>query len=218
LNLIAGSFAWPFRGAWRRSWLGGVLVVLFLPLLFVLLFGYSIAATRAAGEDPTKGPPAWRLSGRLVADGAWTALAVLLVALPFLVVFEPFAGWLYGTHVWSTGDPGQSLFYARVLAFLILALPLGIALLLVMPDATARFARSGQPRDLFDFAASLRAVRDDFATWNLAAAAIVTGWAVGVACVGLLCAGIVPGIFYAILVSAHATAALHDKSSPPPAG
>ncbi|MGA7912700.1 MAG: DUF4013 domain-containing protein [Candidatus Dormiibacterota bacterium] len=218
MNLVADSFAWPFRGAWRSTWLVGVLVVLLLPLLFIPLLGYAIEATRAAEENPAQGPPAWRLSARLITDGTWTALAVLLVSLPFIVAFDPFAGALYGAHVWRTADAGQSLFYARVLAFLVLALPLGIALLLVMPNATARFANSGRPRDLFDFAASLRAVRQDFATWNLAAAAIVTGWAVGVACIGLLCAGIVPGIFYAILVSAHATAALHDKSSPPPAG
>jgi hypothetical protein len=28
-----------------------------------------------------------------------------------------------------------------------------------------------------------------------------------------LCAGVMPGVFYAILVSAHASAALHDPSS-----
>ena len=37
--------------------------------------------------------------------------------------------------------------------------------------------------------------------------------AVGVACVGLLCVGIVPGIFYAILVSAHASAALNGATT-----
>jgi hypothetical protein len=52
----------------------------------------------------------------------------------------------------------------------------------------------------------------------VSAAAIVTGWLVGLACAGLLCIGIVPGIFYAILVSAHATAALARKSSHLPAG
>ena len=38
--------------------------------------------------------------------------------------------------------------------------------------------------------------------------AIVTGWVLGVACIGLLCVGILPGVFYAILVSAHASATL----------
>ena len=217
MNLVADSFAWPFRGAWRSKWAAGVFAVLFLPLLFIVVLGYAIAATRAAEIDPAQGPPAWRLSGRLITEGTWTTLAVLLVAAPFIVAFNPFANALYVAHVWRSADAGLSLFYARVLALLILALPLGIALLLVMPNAAASFAASGRPRDLFDFAAALRGVRRDFATWNLAAAAIVTGWAVGVACVGLLCVGLVPGIFYAILVSAHASAALHDKGSPSPA-
>jgi hypothetical protein len=214
LNLVADSFAWPFRGAWRSSWLVGVPVVLFLPILFIPLLGYAIQATRASEDDPEQGPPAWRWSVRLITDGIWTAVAVMLVALPFIAAFNPLAGALYASHVWHTADAGQSLFYARVLALLVLALPLGIALLLLMPQATARFAASGRARDLFDFATALRRVRLDFATWNLAAAGIVTGWAVGIACVGLLCAGIVPGIFYAILVSAHASAALHDQGPP----
>jgi hypothetical protein len=86
-----------------------------------------------------------------------------------------------------------------------------------MPHATARFAFSGNAFDLFDLPASIKAVRHDFTTWNLAAAAIVTGWAIGLACVGLLCAGVVPGVFYAILVSAHASAALHNKGTDLPA-
>jgi hypothetical protein len=64
----------------------------------------------------------------------------------------------------------------------------------------------------------MRAVSRDFATWNLAAAAIVTGWALGLAAIGLLCVGLVPGVFYAILVSAHASAALHDKGTNSPSG
>jgi hypothetical protein len=59
----------------------------------------------------------------------------------------------------------------------------------------------------------VRGVRRDFATWNIAAAAIVTGWAAGLACAGLLCVGLVPGVFYAILVSAHAAAALQGTGS-----
>jgi hypothetical protein len=61
---------------------------------------------------------------------------------------------------------------------------------------------------MFNFPKAVRGVVRDFATWNLAAAAIVTAWALGLACVGLLCIGIVPGVLYAILVSAHASAAL----------
>jgi hypothetical protein len=91
-------------------------------------------------------------------------------------------------------------------------------LLLVMPHATASFASSRRPVDLFNFAASIRSVARDFATWNVSAAAIVTAWIIGLACAGLFCIGIVPGIFYAILVSAHATAALTRQGPHPSAG
>jgi len=86
-----------------------------------------------------------------------------------------------------------------------------------MPHATARFARTGTPTDLFNLPESIRGVARDFATWNLAAAAIVTAWAIGLACAGLLCVGLVPGVFYAILVSAHASAALNNEGSHSPA-
>jgi hypothetical protein len=217
VKLVAESFAWPFRGAWRSRWAIGLVVVLFLPLLFVVLLGYAIEATRAAEDAPAQGPPAWRLSGRLLADGLWASLAVLLVAAPFLIAFNPLAQALFDAHIWTAGDPTLARFYAHVLAAIVLALPWGLLSLLVMPHATARFAAGGRSSDLFNFAAAVRGVAGDFATWNVVAAAIVTGWAVGIACAGLLCVGLVPGIFYAILVSAHATATLHRKGSHPSA-
>lgn len=205
---------WPFRGQWHSKWVSGALVTLFLPLLFIPLLGYAIAATRAAEQDPPSGPPAWDLSARLLSDGLWTSLAVLVSVIPFGLVFNPLANLLFGARVWSSGDPFLAQLHAHVLALLILALPWGLLVLLLMPRAAAAFAANGNPGDLFNYPAALRAVADNFATWNLAVAAIVTGWAVGIACAGLLCVGIVPGIFYAILVSAHASATLHPKGSP----
>jgi hypothetical protein len=217
LRLVAESFAWPFRGNWLSRWLVGMLLVLFLPLLFIPLLGYAVAATRAAEEDPSSGPPAWRVSARLLIDGFWTSLAVVLTLLPFALLLNPLSIALSNAHVWTSSDAALADIHARLLAFLILALPWGLLVLFVMPHATARFAASGKPADLFNYAASSRDVARDFATWNVAAAAIVTAWALGLACAGLLCVGVVPGIFYAILVSAHAAAALNRKSSPVPA-
>jgi hypothetical protein len=215
---IAESFVWPFRGDWRPTWAVGVLCVLLLPLLFIPLLGYAVAATRAADEDPSHAPPAWRWSGRLVADGFWTSLAVLLLAAPFLIAFNPLANFFFGAHVLPSSGQALSQAYARVIAALVLALPWGLLSLLLMPHATAAFAASGRPQDLFNFAAAIRGVSHDFATWNVAAAAIVTAWAVGVACAGLLCVGVVPGIFYAILVSAHAASTLARQGSHSSAG
>ena len=213
---VADSFAWPFRGDWRPRWAIGLLMVLFLPLTFPLVLGYAIAATRAAGSEPAQGPPAWGLSRRLLTDGLWTALAILLICLPFVLALPPLANVLFGAHIWRSTDPVVSVLFARVLAGCLLALPWGLVLLLVMPHAAASFAASGRPADLLNYWAAIRGVRRDFATWNLAAAAIVTSWCIGLACVGLACLGVVPGLFYAILVSAHASAAIPLKVAGPP--
>lgn len=213
MQSIGQSFAWPFRGRKAAVWPLGIASVLLLPLLFVPLLGYAIAATRAA-EEGEDAPPPWRVSRRLIRDGFWTSLAILLTAVPFALLVSPIAALLTAAHIGGAAAAQQ---YAWVAAALIAALPWGLFVLLVMPHATAAFASSGSVRNLFDAGGSIRAVRRDFSTWNLAVAAIVTGWAMGLACSGLLCVGAVPGVFYAILVSAHATAALRPPGAHPPA-
>jgi hypothetical protein len=213
MKVVAQSFSWPFRGHWKSSWIAGLVTVLLLPIAFVPLLGYAIAATRQAELDASTGPPAWKLSVRLLVDGFWTALVVVLLTAPFVLLINPLAGWLFDVHVMRGTDVPVSQLYAHTIAVFLLALPWGLLLLIHMPHATARFALSGKGVDLFDLASSIRAVRRDFTTWNLAAAAMVTGWAIGLACVGLLCVGLVPGVFYAILVSAHASAALQARAA-----
>ena len=149
---------------------------------------------------------------RLVADGFWTALALAVLTAPFALLLKPLAGALVGANLWHVSDPTLSNVYGYVIAILLLALPWGLLLLILMPHASRRFATTGNPRALIDFPASVRDIKRDFPTWNLAAAAMVTAWALGVACVGLLCAGVLPGIFYAILVCAHASAALANPN------
>jgi hypothetical protein len=213
---IGGSFAWPFRGSWRAKWAIGLLLVLLLPVTFILLLGYAVAGTRAAAKAASQGPPPWHGVGRLLADGLSAALAIALLSLPFALAATLLSAPLSSPALWHSTDP---LLHVEgwTLAILIAALPWGIVLLLLMPHATARFAATGRVRHLFDFAASVRSVPRDFASWNIAVAAIVTAWALGLACIGLFCIGLVPGFFYAILVSAHATATLHPEGEDPPA-
>ena len=145
-----------------------------------------------------------------MSDGLIASLAVMLTLAPFALVLNPLAAAL---HHAGLGEPFPHLF-----AVLVLALPWGIVALVLLPFATATFAATGKPSDMFGVPASLRRLRTDFATWNVAAAAMVTAWAIGVACVGVLCIGLVPGVFYAILVSAHAAAALEGEGPGPSAG
>ena len=195
MRVVAESFAWPFRGAWRGAWAIGLVTVLLVLLLFVPLLGYAVAATRAA-EQRSDGPPTWRFEPRLFTDGIWTAFAVLVTIVPFAAAFVALSHRVNGISL--------------AVVFFVLLFFWGLVALIFLPHATAAFAASGRPADLFDVTAAVRGVGRDFPTWNTVVAAIVTAWAIALACVALLCVGIVPGVFYAILVSAHAAAALHD--------
>jgi hypothetical protein len=188
--------------------------VLLLPIMFIPLLGYAVAATRHAQDDPAQPPPPWRLSASLLTDGFWTAVVLLLLSAPFVVALNPLADAIGGAHPWH-GSYAQPQVFPHVEAALLLALPWGLLLLILMPHGTSRFAATRRPGDLFDFPTTLRELKRVFPAWNLVAAAIVTAWVIAVACVGLLCLGIFPGIFYAILVSAYASATLYP---PGPSG
>ncbi len=217
MRVVAESFTWPFKGSWGSRFVVGSALVLLLPIAFIPLLGYAIAATRAAEQDPASRPPPWHLSMRLITDGFWTAIVLLLVSAPFLLALNPLADAIAGAHLWQVSDRSLSQVYARIASALVLALPWGLLLLLVMPHGTSRFAASGRVWELFDLPATRRDVRRDFPAWNVVAAAMVTAWILAAACVGLLCVGLLPGAFYAILVSAHACATLHPPAGSPSA-
>ncbi len=140
MNLVAASFAWPFRGQWQSRWLIGLAMVILVPIAFIPLLGYAIAATRAAGLDPGAGPPRWALTRRILADGFWVALAIALVAAPFALALGPLSGLIAGATPWHVSDPNLSRLYAELAAAFILALPWGLVMLLLMPHV--------QPTDL----------------------------------------------------------------------
>jgi hypothetical protein len=209
---VAAAFSYPLR-AGVGKWVAGSLLVLLWPLAFILLLGYAIAAVRASAADAEAPPPPFGLDARLLHDGAWTALVVGLITLPFAAAWWPFSS-LFAHHVFQTGVPFFDRVYALVASGLLLGLPWGAALLVQMPGASVRFAASGRGRDLFDVAASLRGIRERYAVWNLTVVGIVTAWIVGLLGSALCCVGVLPGVFYAILVSAHASAALAPPHQP----
>jgi hypothetical protein len=142
---------------------------------------------------------------------------VAVVSAPFALLWWPISS-LVARLLARTGigptDPLLARAWALDIAGFVVLLPWIGLLLILMPAAAARFAVSGKAGDLFDFRTSLATDRSHVGEWNLAVAAVVTAWILGLACAGLLCVGAVPGVFYAILVSSHATATL----IPPGAG
>ena len=217
MRVVAESFTWPFKGSWGSRFAVGSLLVLLLPVAFIPLLGYYIQRPPARKEptiEEKRERGFYGFYNRLVGRAIQHRWAVLLLSCVFLLLGG--LGWLAGAvdgaHLWQVTDRALSQVYAGIAATFVLALPWGLLLLLFMPHGTSRFAASGRVRDLFDFPATLRDVRRDFPAWNVVAAAMVTAWVVALACVGLLCVGLLPGAFYAILVSAHASASLQSPT------
>ncbi|HEY8811938.1 MAG TPA: DUF4013 domain-containing protein [Candidatus Dormibacteraeota bacterium] len=209
MDRVAGSFSFPFRRGAGRAWLIGIPLLLLLPLGVVPLLGYAVAVVRSAAADPDAGPPSWRPLPRLLGEGLLVALLLAALTAPFALLASALsfpAGQLFR----GVADPFLRGGVALVIAGAVAALPWGILLLVLMPPATARFAQSGVAADLVDLPAAVRTVRRLFPAWNLVVVAIVTAWAVGLCGLGLALVGVVPGILYAMLVSAHATATLAD--------
>lgn len=210
MDRVAAAFGFPFRPGAARTWLIGIPLVLLLPVGLVPLLGYSVAVVRSAAADPEAGLPRWGPLPRLLGEGLAVALVLAVLTAPFAAgaaALAPRISWLL------TGQPADPFVRSGlglVLASAATALPWGILLLVLMPPATARFARTGSFADLVNPRLALGTVRRRFPTWNLAVVAIVTAWAVGLCGLGLALVGVVPGILYAMLVSAHATATLTD--------
>lgn len=210
MDRVADAFLYPFRPGARRAWLVGIPLVALLPVGFIPLLGYAVAVIRSSAADPAAGPPPWRPVRRILCDGLLVAAILGILTLPFALLVPPLAG-AAGRSVSGFGfDPFLIGPIAAVIAAAVSALPCGILLLVIMPAATARFAASSRAGDLFDVPGALRLVRRRFAPWNLVVVAIVTSWAIGLAGMGLALVGVVPGIVYAVLVSAHATGTLVD--------
>jgi uncharacterized protein DUF4013 len=210
----AHALAYPLRRGAGRAWLFGLPLLLLFPLTFVLVFGYALQATRASLADPASPPPQLRLDGRLLREGALTSALVAALTLPFAAL-----AWMGGgamsNVLHATGDAFFNRAYGLLAAGLLIAIPWGLLLLLLLPPNVAAYCVSGRLRDLLDPVLAFRRVSERFLDWNLATVAMVTGWLLGFAAVGLLCVGFLPGAFYAILVSAHATASLAPRTSSP---
>src|SRR5260370_3717125 len=83
VRLVAESFSWPLRGAWPARFAIGALTVLLLPIAFIPLLAYAIAATRSA--EAREAPPPWRFSIRLLFHAVSIPRIFGLLSAPLLL-------------------------------------------------------------------------------------------------------------------------------------
>ncbi|HEY4026656.1 MAG TPA: DUF4013 domain-containing protein [Candidatus Dormibacteraeota bacterium] len=190
-----------------------MILVAVLPLSFPLVFGYAVACTRTSVWAPAEAPPSWRVCWRLVADGVWSALQAAVLTAPFAAGAWLLAGLL--VRVWRpTGNAFPDVALDWIAALTVAAMPWGVAMLLVVPPTIARFAVTGRPADLAELRWVVRCVHGRYAEWNVVLVGITTAWALAAVGVAVAGVGVVPGAFYAILVSAHACSALAPDRTP----
>lgn len=205
---VVASFGYPFRPGGRLArWLVGVLLVALLPITCPVVFGYAVSCLRTGACAGSAPPPRWGISARLLSDGLWSALQAIVLTAPFVLL-----AWLLGRVavglMHPTGDAFLDPALGWILAVTVAALPWGMVLLIVLPPTLASFAVTGRAADLADPRLVVACVRERYADWNLVLVAITTSWALAVVGLALLGVGIVPGAWYAILVSSHACSAL----------
>src|SRR5262249_44839815 len=135
-----------------------------------------------------------------------------VLTLPFVALAWLASGEL-GQAWHPTGDRFVDSANALVVAVAAVALPWGILMLTAVPPTVARFAMSGRPADLASLTAVIQAVRGRFADWNLGIVTITTSWLLAAAGLAVALLGVVPAAYYAMLVSAHAWAALSPDCS-----
>jgi hypothetical protein len=201
---VIRSFVYPFRGPWRgRRWLLGVCLVALFPMTFPAVLGYAVACVRSAACDPTAPPPRWGLHLR---DGSWAALQAAALTAPFVLLAWLLLEPLFARFLWTP--------LAWIAAVTVAALPWGVAMLVAVPPTLASFAVTRRPSDLARLRLVLSCVRDRYADWNVVLVGITTAWVLAAVGLAALVVGIVPGAFYAILVSAHACSALAPHRTP----
>ena len=161
-----------------------------------------------AAADAAAAPPGWRVRRRLLSDGGWSGLQAAGLTLPFVVL-----AWLVVRgleRAWHpTGDRFIDSANALVVAVAAVALPWGRDAHRGTPDRGALCCERAAGRP----GVALCGRRRRFADWNLVIVAITTSWLLAAAGLALALVGVVPGAFYAILVSAHACAPLSPDCS-----
>ncbi len=203
---IGKAFSAPFKDPdWGAKFLVGSLMVLLcifgLPL-FVLL-GYFIQCTQRVMRREEYPLPAWNDLGVKFVIGFKYAIAILLYILPLLLLAVPMMVLFTMSAIADSQGIPALLASVYGLGFVLLAVPYGIALTLLMPIISYRFALRESIADALDIAAVFRAFSRHWES-TLVVALLVVGVEsfAGIGALALFI-GLFFTMFYAYLVGAY---------------
>jgi hypothetical protein len=216
MNDLGNAFSFPFRdSSWFVKFLLGTLFMVLVVLLvgIFILAGYFIRVTQAVMRREPNPLVEWEDIGGMLVTGFKFILVFIVYSIPILLLYIPFVALVVMSEMAGTSPAGDLMtgMYATIAMFLIV--PYGLALSLLQPVITYRFAAREQMGDALDIVEVVRAFRR-----NWQSTLIVALIAVGIqsfAAVGfvLFIVGVFFTIFYSYLVTAYlyGTLALEEQ-------
>jgi hypothetical protein len=211
MNDLGNAFSFPFRdSSWFVKFLLGVLFMVLAILLvgIFVLAGYFIRVTQAVMRREQNPLVDWDDIGGMLVTGFKFILVFIVYSIPILLLYIPMVALIVMSEM-TGGSPAGDLMtgmYATIAMFLIV--PYGLALSLLQPVITYRFAARERIGDALDIVEVVRAFRR-----NWQSSLIVALIAVGIqsfAAVGfvLFIVGVLFTMFYSYLVTAYLYGAL----------
>jgi hypothetical protein len=208
---LGRAFSFPFRdSAWFSKFLIGSLFMLLCLLLvgFFILAGYFIRVTQAAMRRDENPLPDWNDIGGMLITGFKFVIVYLIYLIPILLLYVPLVVMAVVGEFSGSSASGEILTGMYAMAILLLIIPYGLALSLLMPVITYRFARNENIGEALDVGAIVRAFRKNWqGTLIVALIAIGIQSFSGVGII-LFLVGVFFTIFYSYLVSAYLFGAL----------
>ncbi len=218
MKYIGEAFAYPFRDPdWISKFLvGGLMVLLSVVLIGVFfLLGYSVRITQRVMRREPNALPDWSDLGGLFVLGFKYAILYLVYALPIIAIVLLIV--FFGILVAATnGDEAavSAMFVFYVMLFIVIV-PYAIALTILTPVITVRFAQREQIRDGLALGEIFRFFKKNWANTLIVALLLVgleslEGIGILVFIIGFLFT-----TFYSSLVSYHLMGQLNLESIEP---
>ena len=213
---IGKAFTFPFDDEdWVKKLIIGA-VLLIIPIVNFITFGYMIRTLRNVAEGRAKPLPEWDQWGDDFMKGLLVVVAGFIYSLPIVLVniITAILGAIAGSTD-SSGAQGVVALCTTVLSCL--SALWGLAVAIVIPAAVVKYAQEGEFGSFFKFSELFQWIRDNLRNYVIALLVIIVARIVasfGVIACGI---GVLFTMFWATVTMGHILGQLVAQATPPAA-
>ena len=213
---IGKAFTFPFDDEdWVKKLIIGA-VLLIIPIVNFITFGYMIRTLRNVAEGRAKPLPEWDQWGDDFMKGLLVVVAGFIYSLPIVLVniITAILGAIAGSTD-SSGAQGVVALCTTVLSCL--SALWGLAVAIVIPAAVVKYAQEGEFGSFFKFSEIFQWIRDNLRNYIIALLVIIVARILasfGVIACGI---GVLFTMFWATVTMGHILGQLVAQANPPAA-